>query len=196
MILPFDDTDLFLVAILPEPRDLEIARMLGWYRIPLKSAPKIIEADYLAFYQTSAFGEGHRWQVEFAARVRGHELTTRVELFKDERDHPRSREEYFKISLGPVFPLPRVIPAGTWKRMTFLYTTGEKIRTADSLKELVTHDRERDLLWHALRERAAKAEEYQVQEPKLNDLDPAILALLAGLELSGSESTAIPAQLK
>ncbi len=42
-------TALMLVAVMPSPRDLEIARVLGWYRIPLRFAPKIIQVDYLAF---------------------------------------------------------------------------------------------------------------------------------------------------
>jgi len=46
--------DLVLVAILPKPRDLEIARVLGWYRIPLATAPKTIRVDWIAFYQTAA----------------------------------------------------------------------------------------------------------------------------------------------
>ncbi len=48
-ILP--ETALILIAILPSQRDFDIARLFGWYRIPLKSAPKVISVDYLAFYQ-------------------------------------------------------------------------------------------------------------------------------------------------
>jgi hypothetical protein len=91
---------LILVAVMPARRDLEIARLLGWYRMRLKSAPKVIDVDYLAFYQTAAFGEGHRWCIESIAEVRGHELTTRRELFRDEPDHPRSSEEYYKDPIG------------------------------------------------------------------------------------------------
>ena len=40
---------LILVAVITTPRDLEIARILGWYRIPLRSAPKVIAVDFLAF---------------------------------------------------------------------------------------------------------------------------------------------------
>jgi len=83
---------LVLVCLLPTPRDLEIARLLGWYRIPLRTAPKVIAVDYLAFYQPSSFGE-HSGQIELVAPVRGHELTTRAELLKDEVDHPRARGE-------------------------------------------------------------------------------------------------------
>jgi hypothetical protein len=185
MDLPFDRSDLFLVAILPEIRDLEIARLLGWYRIPLRSAPKLIETDFIAFYQTSAFGEGHRWQVEYAAPVRGHELTTRGQLFKDQPDHPRKDEEYFKISLGPLFPLPNPILTGEWKRVTFLYTTGDRILSAESLKELITRDHERDILWHALRERISISGRYKVQTGEEMEIDPAILELLDGLGFSG-----------
>jgi hypothetical protein len=41
-----------LVAVVNNRRDLEIARLLGWYRIPVRSAPKAVGVDYLAFYQT------------------------------------------------------------------------------------------------------------------------------------------------
>ena len=34
---------LILVAVINNPRDLEIARLLGWYRIPLRTAPRVIE---------------------------------------------------------------------------------------------------------------------------------------------------------
>src|SRR5512144_345243 len=97
-------TSLILVAILKAPHDLEIARLLGWYRIPLKTAPKVVAVDYLAFYQTGAFGE-HRWQIQFTAPVLGHELTTRGELLRDEAEHPRASEEYYKLQVGALEPL-------------------------------------------------------------------------------------------
>ncbi|HJX41514.1 MAG TPA: hypothetical protein VJ345_08630, partial [Anaerolineales bacterium] len=67
--------DLVLVAILNAPRDLEIARLLGWYRIPVQTAPKTVRVDWLAFYLPGSFGE-QRWSVRYLARVRGHELAT------------------------------------------------------------------------------------------------------------------------
>ena len=45
MITP---TDLILVCVLPAPRDLEIARLLGWYRIPFRTAPKVVAVAGLA----------------------------------------------------------------------------------------------------------------------------------------------------
>lgn len=151
--------DLVLVAVVPRPRDLEIARVLGWYRIPLQTAPKTVHVDWLAFYQTAAFSEG-RWMVRFVARVLGHELVRRIDLLRDEPEHPRAQEPYYKIQLGPLQPLPRPIPSRTWRRFTFLYTTGERLLSARDLKDLrVPPSATRDRLWRLLRERGVSPEE-------------------------------------
>ncbi|MHC1784287.1 MAG: hypothetical protein AB9891_16295 [Anaerolineaceae bacterium] len=171
-------TSIVLVGVIPALRDLEIAKLLGWYRIPLRRAPKVINVEYIAFYQTGAFGSDHRWQIGSFAEVRGHELTTRAELFKDQSDHPRAREEYYKLQLGPLQTLPRPIRAGAWKRITFFYTTGDLFSRAETIKDLVVRSEERQLLWRSLRERALLSGEYQAQDlPTLPD-DPMLYALL------------------
>ena len=95
-------------------------------------------------------------RIDFTAPVRGHELTTRAELFKDEVGHPRAREEYFRIQIGALEPLKQPIAADKWRRITFLYTTGEYLLRAQSLHDLVVRDDERALLWRALRDRARR----------------------------------------
>jgi len=176
------ETALILVAILPGQRDFDIARLFGWYRIPLKSAPKVISVDYLAFYQTKSFGEAERWQIPYVAKIWGHKLPRRDDLIRDEPDHPRAHEEYFKLQIGSLQRLEKPIPAGDWKRITFFYTTGEQFKTAETINDLViTAQDEREVLWHTLRERALKANEYQAQELPQSILDPAILALLGQL---------------
>ena len=145
--------DLVLVAIARAPRDLEIARVLGWYRIPLASAPKTIRVDWLAFYQGRAFGR-ERWSVRYIAPVRGFELTTRGQLLQAELDHPRADEPYYKIQLGSLGQLPRPIRADRWQRFTFLYTTGERLLGAKILRDLtVPNSSSRDQLWRLLKER-------------------------------------------
>ncbi len=176
------ETALILVAILPSQRDFDIARLFGWYRIPLKSSPKVISVDYLAFYQTKAFGEAERWQITYVAEILGHELTHRKDLLRDEPDHPRAHEEYFKIQIGPLQRLENPVPAGDWKRITFFYTTGEQFKSAQTINDLVIKSQnEREVLWHTLRERAMCANEYKAQELPESVLDPAILALLGQL---------------
>jgi hypothetical protein len=173
-------TDLILVAFLPGPRDLEIARLLGWYRIPLRTAPKVVAVDYLAFYQPSTFGE-RGGQIEYIAEVRGHELTTRGELLKDEADHPRAKEEYYKIQIGGLEKLKEAIAAEKWKRITFLYTTGEYLLKAKMLNDLVVDGDERQLLWHSLRERAENEQLYKTDLPEV-DIPPDLLMALLGIK--------------
>jgi hypothetical protein len=171
---------IILVAVLPHPRDLEIARVLGWYRIPLRSAPKVLSVDFLAFYQTAAFGEEERWGIHYVAAVRGHELTTRAELLRHEADHPHAHEEYYKVQLGELQRLKPPIHARRWRRLTFLYTTGERLNRAATLQDLVVHDEERLILWRGLRERALNQQTYTAQElpDQLEGLDVLLLAML------------------
>jgi hypothetical protein len=173
-------SSLVLVCLLPTPRDLEIARLLGWYRIPLRTAPKVVAVDYLAFYQPSAFGERGS-QIELVARVYGHELTTRGELLKDEADHPRAREEYYKIQIGALEKLPHPILSEKWKRITFLYTTGEYLLKARTLNDLVVDGDERLILWRSLRERAENEQLYKTDLPDV-DIPPDVLIALLGIK--------------
>lgn len=173
-------SSLILVCLLPTPRDLEIARLLGWYRIPFRTAPKVVAVDYLAFYQPSAFGE-RGGQIEFVAQVRGHELTTRGELLKDEADHPHAKEEYYKVQIGRLEKLKEPIVADKWKRITFLYTTGEYLLNAKRLNDLVVDDDERQVLWRSLRERAENEQLYKTDLPEA-DLPPEILMALLGIK--------------
>jgi hypothetical protein len=174
-------TSLILVAVMNRPRDLEIARLLGWYRIPLRNAPKVVAVDFLAFYLTGAFGE-ERWTIPYAAPVLGHELTTRAELLKDEPDHPRSREEYYKIQIGPLIRLSRPVRAEKWRRVTFLYTTGDYLLHADTINDLVVQSEERQTLWQALRERSNQGNLYHTQAQVDIEVDPSVLAILLGFK--------------
>jgi hypothetical protein len=178
---PIPASALVLVAIITNARDLEIARVLGWYRIPLRRAPKVISVDYLAFYQTAAFGTVERWKVNYAAEVKGHELATRRQLLKDEPDHPRAGEEYYKVMLGPLFNLERPVTAPTWKRLTFLYTTGAHVARAATVNDLVVTSEERVTLWRSLRERALQSGQYQPADLPELPLDPEILKLLGSI---------------
>lgn len=178
-------TSLVLVAVINNARDFEIARLLGWYRIPLRSAPKVIAVDYLAFYQTAAFA-GEKWQIQYVAQVLGHELTTRADLLKDEPDHIHARQEYYKIQVGPLERLAYAIPSERWRRITFFYTTGEYLLKARVVEDLIVGSGERAFLWRSLRERAIQNDTAnQAYLPDL-DVDPQVLALLLGIKEDGS----------
>jgi hypothetical protein len=176
-----DPSSLILVVVMNQLRDMEIARLLGWYRIPMRSAPKVIAVDYLAFYQTSVFGE-RKWQIEYIAQVRGHELVSRGELFNEELDHPRAKQLYYKIQLGPLTQLAQPIMATNWRRITFFYSVGELFNRAATLNDLVVPSEERQLIWQALRDRSLHPDLYQPapSEEKTDELpiDPSLLQAL------------------
>ena len=171
---------LILVCVLPTVRDYEIARVLGWYRIPVRRAPKVIGVDYLAFYQPGTFGSQRR-SVNYVAALKGYELTTRLELLHEEPDHPRAQEEYFKLSIDGLMVLPNPIRAGNWLRFTFLYTTGGYLQAAETLQDLVLSPDDRPQLWRSLRERLLQADRYRPRDIPDLHLDSDALADLLGI---------------
>lgn len=177
--MQIEPSSLIMVCVLPKPKDLEIARLFGWYRIPLRSAPKVISVDYLAFYQPSSFNQAKN-RIDFIAKVRGHELTTRKELIREEAEHAHANEEYFKIQIGQLEKLDSPIEAGNWKRFSFFYTTGEYLLGAVELKDLIVRTNDRLILWKALNERAQAGQEYKT-EIQENELSPEILLTLLGI---------------
>ncbi len=180
MVAEMEPGDLVLVAVVPRREDLEIARVLGWYRIPLRHAPKVIAVDWLAFYQT-----GPARGIRAVAPVRGHELTTRRDLFRDQADHPRADALYFKLQLGPLQALSQPLSAARNQRLTFLYTTGEQFCQARDVADLVVVGEERRTLFRSLRERgsALATAGPPTKRPELAELLP----WLRGVRPSGDE---------
>jgi hypothetical protein len=179
---------LLLIGIIPALKDFEIARMLGWYRIPLRCAPKIIDVDYFAFYQGANFGEVHRWQIEYYAEYRGHELTTRGELLREETAHPRAKEEYYKVELGPLMQIPQPIKAEKWKRITFIYTTGELFNRAQIINDLVVRSEDKEILWKTLRERNESRSRYKTGKQADFSLDPSLLDMIINFNTATEET--------
>jgi hypothetical protein len=132
----FDAADRVLVAVMNNRRDFELARDVGWYRIPVKHAPEsATEARVLGFYLTRAFDED-RWSVRWYAPVEGHELVRRRDLLPDEPDHPRAGDPYYKLQLGPLKELPYPIYSLRWRRITFIETTWDRFITAEEINDL------------------------------------------------------------
>ena len=159
--------DRVLVAYMPDPRDLVIAREEGWYRIPQKHAPKGLFAEYVAFYFGRRFG-ARKWAIHYYARRRGHELTTRAALFPDEPDHPRAEDTYYKVQLGPLQELDRPIVSLRWRRLTFVHTTWDRFRDATEINDLFLEGGEYvDRLYATLKDRGLHPlRNYEIREPE------------------------------
>ncbi len=142
-----------LVAVINNAADLGRAADEGWYRIPQRRAPRRIGADYLAFYVTSGCGDAAIAQtVAYFAPTRRYQLLTRGELLPQECNHPRAAEYYYRIEIGPLQRLEHPVPARTFRRVTFIHTTLERLLSAEDVLDLFRRDDPFEQLWGALRE--------------------------------------------
>jgi hypothetical protein len=157
--------DRVLVAVVTRPKDFQVARDQGWYRLPEKKAPRGMFFEYVAFYFTAAFGE-QAYAVHYYAPRLGHELVTRRELLPDEPDHPRANERYYKLQLGPLQRREPPIVSLRWRRITFIHTTWDRFEAAREINDLfVEGDEFVDRLYHALREEGLAPERhYPIRE--------------------------------
>ena len=157
--------DRVLVAYVPRPADFDIVRREGWYRIPQRSAPKGIHAEYIAFYFGRAF-EQQKYAIHYYARNAGHELVRRRDLLPDEPDHPHADDIYYKVQLGPLQQLAQPIVSLRWRRLTFLHTTWDRFQDATEINDLFIEGGPYvDRLYATLKERGIPAErDYQADE--------------------------------
>jgi len=158
--------DRVLVGVMPHPHDLQIAREQHWYRVPVKHAPKGIEAEYIAFYFTRQFSAELRWAIHFFARRTGHELARRVDLLPEEPDHPRAQERYYKLQLGPIRQKQPPIVSVRWRRITFIHTTWDRFMAAHEINDLFSADEAFvDRVYYCLKEHGIQPErEVEVRE--------------------------------
>ncbi len=152
--------DRVLVAVMSRPRDFEIARGQGWYRVPEKRATPGVFFEYLAFYFTAAFGD-QKWGVHYYAQRLGHELVTRRDLLPDEPNHPRAGERYYMLQIGPLLERRPPILSRCWRRITFIHTTWDRFQAAEEINDLFIEDGVFvDRLYHALRETGLNPERH------------------------------------
>lgn len=144
--------DRVLVAVLNNLEDWQRVQDEHWYRIPAKHAPKPVpNIDWIAFYQTKAFG-GDKWAIHYYAQVLGHELLTRRELIPAEPNHKRAGEWYYKLELGELQHKLPPIMADKWRRVAFLLTTGDRFEAATEIKDLLADQSPTGHLYVTLKE--------------------------------------------
>jgi len=158
---PPADKEEVLIAILNTPRDLDIIRKQGWYRIPVSSAQKWLRnrwpPKWIAFYQTKIFGSD-AFAIHYYARVEGIREKLRSQLLPDEPHHPKAAQLYYQVLLGPLERLARPIPSRRWRRIVFISTTWWKFVAAREINELYDESPLEDLLWEQLKRVRLNAE--------------------------------------
>jgi len=158
-----------LVAIVPRKKDWEILKTQHWYRIPVKSAPEVInQVKFLAFYQPKVFEE-EKWSVNYYAEVKDLEIVKRIELLPDEPKHVRASNEYYKITIGDLKKLARPIPSRRWRRITFIPTTYYRLLEAKEVNDLYYTTPIEEKLYYSLQREKISAERqffvYETQKP-------------------------------
>lgn len=145
-----DPSKKLLVSIINNKHDLEIARDKHWYRIPVQSVEKFLAQswppDYLAFYQTSAFGR-NSYTISSYSKVVRTEIVKRKELFSEEPLNEKSNRDYYKISIEPLQQLPKPILSRRWRRIVFIQSTWEKFIKAVEINDLFSGSKLEDKLW-------------------------------------------------
>ena len=123
-----------LIGVITRIKDMEIVKSKHWYRIPIRFAPKG-RADYLAFYQTKEFGDEGE-SINYYTKISDCQIVKRRELLPDEESHPRGGEDYYKLSLGKIMRTPHRIYNEAGRRVTFLFTTLAKLKSAREITDL------------------------------------------------------------
>lgn len=144
--------DRVLVGVIKRAQDLLCARERGWYRIPLRRW-RDEEATYLALFlngklraKMNADGgraprllakpADGRGAICYFAELRGYELATRRQLLPDERDHPRARELYCCLQLGPLRACQPPIINDGGHRFSFIRTSWGHFVNARRISQL------------------------------------------------------------
>ena len=126
-----------LVGIVPRKALWPKIQKERWYHIPVESAPKNTPlVEYLAFYFPKAFGTNYQYKVSYYAKVLKVGVAKRIELFPEEAEHKKAKEEYFQFHLGQIEELPKPIPSKKWRRIIHIPTSREKLFTAEEINDL------------------------------------------------------------
>ena len=150
--------DRVLVAVMNNLEDWQRVQEESWYRIPAKQAPDPIpHIDWLAFYFTKAFGPD-KWAIHYYAKVEGHELVQRRDLIAGAVDSKKAEAWYYKLELGPLQHKIPPIVADTWRRVSFIFTTGDRFEAATELKELLADQSPTGHLFVTLKEQQERFE--------------------------------------
>jgi hypothetical protein len=150
--------DRVLVGVINRKRDLETVLGERWYRVPQKQMPRGINAEYIAFFLSKAFGE-HNGGIHYFADRKGVELLYRRDLLPNESNHPRANEAYYKIQLGTIHPKTPPVLNTSRRTIGFVYTTWDRFVKATKISDLYSkEDYFVDRIYHALRNVGVPAE--------------------------------------
>jgi hypothetical protein len=169
--------DRVLVGVINRKRDLEFARRDHWYRIPEQNMSRGIQAEYVAFFLSRAFGS-QNGAVHYYARIKGLEMRHRRWLIPDEPNHPRADEKYYRIALGELQEKRPPILNNSKRSLAFVYTTWDRFIHAQTIGDLYSKaDYFVDRIYHALRSAGLRPQRFWEAEARNLSFAPGISVL-------------------
>ncbi|HCG76638.1 TPA: hypothetical protein DEW49_01850, partial [bacterium] len=123
-----------LIGVVRRKKDLRIILKEHYYRIPLRRCP-VQRFGYLAFYEVSRLGEEGK-SINYYARLKTKSEVRRIELLPDEPEHPRAEEIYHVYHLGRIQRTPKRIENRSRRRVSFGFTTREKLLHSEEISQL------------------------------------------------------------
>ncbi len=135
------------------------------YRIPTDKAERLIKKrwppKWIAFYYTNVVKDFPQMIVHYA-KVSNIEITTRQQLFPDEKENYKTKRSYYKISFKKLEVLPGPILSRRWRRIVFIQTTHKKFINAVEVNDLFDGSTLEDKLWAEMKRKMISAERQQV----------------------------------
>lgn len=157
-----------IVALVKDKADFLIIQNEKWYRIPTKTKvtpPNVRNktAEYIAFYQGQKFTKGIS-QIKYYAEILEITVVLRKDLFPQETENSKSKEEYYKIRFGKLEELKQPIISLRHRFMIFMATTFDNLLSATEINGLFKGSYLEDKLWEALiAEKLFSEREYHIK---------------------------------
>ena len=156
-----------LVSIINNKRDFNIVRDEHWYRIPCQSVEKFLKRswppEYIAFYQTAAFGS-KSFAINYFSIIKEVQIQKRKDIFPDEPENEKSNREYYKIIIEPLQKLRKPILSRHWRRIVFIQSTWNKFVNAVEINDLFHGSILEDKLWTELKRLKIEVERQEMVE--------------------------------
>lgn len=149
-----------VIGVLRHKKDLPIAVHEKWYRIPVKSAPVIVRDNkikYLALYQGKQFKD-YPSQIQWYGEVKEITVHKRIELLPEDIYDSNANEDYYKIELAAIHPLPQPIKAIRPRRINFIITTFNRFIQAKEINAVFFESYLEEKVWEALKSVGIDAE--------------------------------------
>ncbi len=152
----------FLVAIMNDLADFEIAKNKHWYRIPVTSVTRLLnDSDfpprYVGFYQTKIFGND-AYSINYYAEVLDIKRVSRKRLFPNEQPNSKSKKFYHKMILSPLCKINNPISSRSLRRIVFIPTTYQKFISAEEINDLFNQSPLEDRIWELMKKHKIIAE--------------------------------------